>query len=109
MFHVKRGGVGRWSRPVAFFVALAFLLAGLTPAAPRLAAATVAATLPYVPGVVLVHRRSGVSTASLTAQAGVSGIVATIPSIGVEKLEVAPGQERAVAERLTRGGLAQYA
>src|SRR5207237_1387727 len=95
MFHVKRGGVGRWSRPAAFFVTFALLLAGLTPASPRPAAASVVATAPFAPGFVLAHRRPGVSTASLTAQAGVSGIVATIPSIGVEKLAVAPGQEGA--------------
>src|SRR5262249_31343216 len=111
MFHVKRGNSRGW-RLVVLLLALGITLAvGSIPVA-RLGASRAApasSTAPYAPGVLLVRRKTGVTTAALTAQSGISGIDATLSFIGVERVRVARGQEQAVAQRLAQTGLVDFA
>src|SRR5262249_35026904 len=99
-------------RLVVPLLALVFTLAVGSIPVDRLRASPAAAassTAPYAPGVLLVRRKTGVTTAALTAQSGISGIDATLSFIGVERVRVARGQEQAVAQRLAQTGLVDFA
>lgn len=63
----------------------------------------------YVPGVLLIKRRVGTSNNRVIAQAGVIRVERAVRSLGVERIAVTPGQERAVARELENEGLVEYA
>lgn len=99
----------RWPRLLVGCLAVVIAIAGWqTPggaAAPQSHPLTAAR---YAAGVVLIEPNAGVDQQTIARLVGAS-VEVVLPQIGVAKLRVPPGQERALAERVQRSGLVQFA
>jgi thermitase len=111
LFHVQlwRG----WGRFVVAAIAVGLTLGATsrpapTSAAPPTAASNASAASPsFVPGVVLIRRKPGVQEADLRQSTTLLAL--SRATSAVEKVQVTPGQERAVADQLVASGLVELA
>lgn len=109
LFHVKQSI--RRLGPRGLLVLAALLLSTLAPSRPTVQAENAAfsrATDAHVPGAVLVKRKPGIELDRLRAIANPRAIQ-TISRPSFDVLTVPPGQEVAIATRLQRSGIVEYA
>lgn len=112
-FHVERFGV-RWFRLLAMVVLL-FVALGV-PGADNQATASLSSlssngnlASPYVPGVLLLRRRSGVATSDILQFETRASFARPVGRSGVEKWQVPAGSELLMAARLRDAGLTDIA
>jgi subtilisin family serine protease len=111
LFHVQLGR--RWGRFAVAAVAVGLTLGATsrpaaTSATMSLVAPSTSAGSPFfVPGVVLIRRKTGVQEADLRQAAKLFALSRATST--VEKVQVTPGQERAVAGQLVASGLVELA
>jgi subtilisin family serine protease len=113
LFHVKRSGVRRHLAIGAIVLVLATLSAPATGERATASSSPRATAVPhstnYVPGVLLISRRAGVSPSAVTQVAPRASVLRSIGRSGVEKWQVARGSEVAIATQLLMSGLVDFA
>jgi thermitase len=108
LFHVKHRG---WRLLLAVCLSVGVVLAGwqLPVAATGMPTLFATRTGPdFAAGIVLAKPRAGIAPARIASLAGAQSI-STLARLGIVKMHVTPGQERAMTSRLRQSGLVDFA